>query len=431
MRTLMVPFQQGQGILRPQGAFGSTRPVGEARVYFAPFGSMEPSSATYPRRGGQIERSIDDVMERSKYERTWELVEADAGGVRHAAGLHPRGRRLPAPARVPLRGAPAGHARRRGAAGLLHQRVPPRLLPALRGRDGPDAADGRHPGARRDRLLARRLLREQEGLDRPRHRRPCLGRGVVRPVRLGHGGPHAVRHSRPLPRRLVDHRRAGLRAPASDSGDDSAPAPNDGTNPQAVRPDLQVGTDGSVAGTGDDSGWRWLLWFAVVVLALALVLAVVLFIRRPRGATPMDRAIAEVEDALRRVGRPVSTGTTLRELERRLGVALARGGRVPAFSVVGAVRGGLRAALARRAARAAAGVGARARVRRRLRALWALPPRVERGWPRDTARTLEVDTSVRRVAELSASARGSGRAGARTSGRASSACRARSGRRAS
>ena len=49
MRTLTVPFQPGQGIRRPQGAFSSTRPVGEARVHFAPFGSMEPSSATYPR----------------------------------------------------------------------------------------------------------------------------------------------------------------------------------------------------------------------------------------------------------------------------------------------------------------------------------------------------------------------------------------------
>ena len=55
------------------------------------------------------------------------------------------------------------------------------------------------------------------------------------------------------------------------------------------------------------------------VVVVALVLAVVLFIRRPRGKTPMDRAISEVEDAMRRVGRPVTTGTTLTQLERRLG----------------------------------------------------------------------------------------------------------------
>jgi hypothetical protein len=42
-----------------------------------------------------------------------------------------------------------------------------------------------------------------------------------------------------------------------------------------------------------------------------------LFLRRPRGKTPMDRAINEVENALERVGRPVTVGTTLTQLERR------------------------------------------------------------------------------------------------------------------
>ena len=182
---------------------------------------------------------------------------------------------------------------------------------------------------------------------------------------------------------------------ASDSGEDTAPAPNDGTNPQAVRPDLQVGTDSSVAGTDDGGGWRWLLWLVVIVLALALVITVVLFIRRPRGATPMDRAIFEVEDALRRVGRPVSTGTTLRELERRLGSyspevaaylrALSSGRYAADFeppSRIGrralrralAARPGFRWTVARVVGDAAAG-GARVATRQ--------------------ARTLEVDTSVR------------------------------------
>ena len=65
---------------------------------------------------------------------------------------------------------------------------------------------------------------------------------------------------------------------------------------------------------------RWWVWRARACSRVgALVLAVLLFLRRPRGNTPMDRAIAEVEDALRRVGRPVTTGTTLTQLERRLG----------------------------------------------------------------------------------------------------------------
>ena len=60
-------------------------------------------------------------------------------------------------------------------------------------------------------------------------------------------------------------------------------------------------------------------WFGLAVLIVAALLALVLFLRRPRGKTPMDRAIAEVEAAMRRVGRPVTTGTTLGQLESRLG----------------------------------------------------------------------------------------------------------------
>ena len=137
------------------------------------------------------------------------------------------------------------------------------------------------------------------------------------------------------------------------------------------------------------------------------MLAVVLFIRRPRGATPMDRAIAEVEDALRRVGRPVSTGTTLRELERRLGShspevaaylrALSSGRYAADFEPPS--RGGRRAL--RRALAQGLGFGGR------LRALWAMPPRVERGWPRDAVADVGSRHVGARVAELSASARGS------------------------
>ena len=35
--------------------------------------------------------------------------------------------------------------------------------------------------------------------------------------------------------------------------------------------------------------------------------------------SPLDRAVAELEAALRRAGRPLETGTTLRQLEQRLG----------------------------------------------------------------------------------------------------------------
>ncbi len=108
---------------------------------------------------------------------------------------------------------------------------------------------------------------------------------------------------------------------------------------------------------------------------LALVLAIVLFFRRPRGKTPMDRAIAEVEAAMARVGRPVTTGTTLTQLERRLGshspevsaylraLASGRYAAVPEPPP----RSGRRAL--RRALAQGLGFGGG------LRAWWALPPR--------------------------------------------------------
>ena len=92
----------------------------------------------------------------------------------------------------------------------------------------------------------------------------------------------------------------------------------------------------------------------------------------------MDRAIAEVEDALRRVGRPVTTGTTMTQLERRLGshspevaaylraLAAGRYALAPPPPAAGGPAGA--------AARAAQGLGFAGR----LRALWALPPRLER-----------------------------------------------------
>ena len=109
----------------------------------------------------------------------------------------------------------------------------------------------------------------------------------------------------------------------------------------------------------------------------------------------MDRAIAEVEDAMRRVGRPVTTGTTLTQLERRLGShspevseylrALAAGRY--ALAPAPPPKAGRRAL--RRALAQGLGFGGR------LRALWALPPRIERGPRPPRSRSLEVDTRVR------------------------------------
>jgi hypothetical protein len=132
-----------------------------------------------------------------------------------------------------------------------------------------------------------------------------------------------------------------------------------------------------------------------VLAVLLVVLAVLLFLRRPRGKTPMDRAINEVENALSRVGRPVSVGTTMTQLERRLGShspevsaylhALAAARYAP--SPVPPPRSGRRAL--RRALAQGLGFGGG------LRALWALPPRIDRGARPPRSSTFEVETSVR------------------------------------
>jgi hypothetical protein len=86
--------------------------------------------------------------------------------------------------------------------------------------------------------------------------------------------------------------------------------------------------------------------------------------------------VAELESALRILGRPVKTGTTLWQLERRLGAyspqvqaylqSLSAGRYAPAPPPL--ARGGRRA-LRRALASGLGPIG-------RIRALWALPPRV-------------------------------------------------------
>jgi hypothetical protein len=164
----------------------------------------------------------------------------------------------------------------------------------------------------------------------------------------------------------------------SDRGDAASGDAGSGARP-GLRPDLagpQSGPGGSGASAAGDAGGVAWWWFVLAApLALALVAWSVLRWRRAR-LTPtaaLDGAVAELEAALRRAGRPAAAGTTLRQLEQRLG-------RTPeAAAYLQALRAGryavgapLPTAGGRRALRRelAAGRGAAGR----LRALWALPP---------------------------------------------------------
>ena len=117
-----------------------------------------------------------------------------------------------------------------------------------------------------------------------------------------------------------------------------------------------------------------------VAALVALLAGVALLRRRTRRFPPLapaERALAELVRALRRAGRPVAPGTTLAQLERRLG--RTRGGaayfaalREARYRSSGAPPSpGQRRALRRELA---AGLGWRGRAQ----AWWALPPRLGR-----------------------------------------------------
>jgi hypothetical protein len=135
-------------------------------------------------------------------------------------------------------------------------------------------------------------------------------------------------------------------------------------------------TDDAAAGGGGTPWWAFAAG-ALAAFALATVAWRVWRRRRPgrrgRHGSPLDRAIAELEAALRRSGRPAPPGTTLRQLEQRLG------GSPDAAAYLRALRAGryavaapLPTAAQRRALRRelAVGLGFTGRVR----AFLALPP---------------------------------------------------------
>ena len=148
-----------------------------------------------------------------------------------------------------------------------------------------------------------------------------------------------------------------------------------------VRPDLLFDpqrnnpTGGVAADTGGGVPW-WAWALAAAALVLLALWAIVAF-RRYRARlplSPLDRAVYELEAALRRAGRPLETGTTLRQLEERFGasaeataylraLSASRYGATPQLPT-GSERRALRRALAQ-----GLGFGGR------LRALWALPPK--------------------------------------------------------
>jgi transglutaminase-like putative cysteine protease len=180
---------------------------------------------------------------------------------------------------------------------------------------------------------------------------------------------------------------AALEAPPAPSpsspgvaGEAGGGAGSTALRPGGVRPDLLLDSqrDSSAEPAAEPGGgiawWTWAVIAAAVALLVARLVAWWRGRRMRAKLTPLDRAVAELEAALRRAGRPVSPGTTLRQLEQRLGAspdataylrALSASRYGPAaVTPTAAQRRALRRALAQ-------GLGPTGR----LRAFWALPPR--------------------------------------------------------
>jgi transglutaminase-like putative cysteine protease len=372
-----VPFLLGrQPTVRSVGGVTDGR-IDEAVVHFRPFGDEDVGYVTYPRVQRTRYDAVDSTFRRSPYARTWKLAKQ----FREAADTpfeyillvndHLRGGdfgyserpQQPPAGRAPLDAflidTKEGYCQHfSGAMALLLRMggVPARV------------ATGFSPGGFSKRHDAW-IVRDTDAHAWVEAWFDELGWITYDPT------PDAT------PARSQIAALEAAPAPIPTSPTESDPAGGGaGQQPGALRPNLLFDplrnnpeTPPGEQGTGP-AWWSWaLIGLAVVFVAFALVRW--LRARRRRGAmSPLDRAVAELEDALRRAGRPLPTGTTLRQLEQRLGAspdataylrALSASRYGPAAAPpTPAQRKALRRALAQ-------GLGPTGW----LRALWALPPR--------------------------------------------------------
>jgi transglutaminase-like putative cysteine protease len=398
-RVVTVPFKPSEvkSVSRSAASIiAGTKagPITAAEVHFKGWDGGGADRAAFPT----VDRSdfdVDGVMKRSQYERTWELSKQLREGADRPMDyvravydyLHrPEFRYVERPAQAPPGVAPLDYFLNQTHEGYCQHYAGAMALLLRMGGVSARVATGFSPGGFSSRKKAW-IVRDTDAHAWVEVWFDKYGWIPIDPTPNGTPARSQVAALAPVPG-------AAPPAAAADTGASDAAANNERPN-LSLRPELQLGTgDDPVPGAETGGGHGIWIW-ALAVLALALVvLGVLLFLRRPRGSTPMDRAINEVENALERVGRPVSVGTTMSQLERRLGPhspevsaylrALAAARYAP--SPPPPPREGRRAL--RRALAQGLGFGGG------LRALWALPPRLERSRTPRT-RTFEVDTSVR------------------------------------
>ena len=240
-------------------------------------------------------------------------------------------------------------------------------------------------------LLAGRLLEAQAGLDRARHRRALVGRGLVRRLRLGDRRPDAGARPRRARRSPRSRPPAAGEQPPDDGaitnqGGQGGSGPADRAGGGRARGALRPPPRGRTAPGRPRRPRRAA---AAAACRCGCVAAARAWLRSAGGAAcvrcaragagpddPLDRAIIELETALRRSGRAPVGGMTLRQLEQRLGLSEEAAGYLRAVS---AGRYAARAPVRRRtpsAGRCGGSSRSGSAVRAgRLRTFWALPPR--------------------------------------------------------
>jgi transglutaminase-like putative cysteine protease len=400
-RVITVPFKPSEvrSVSRSAASIiAQTKagPITDAEVYFRAWDQAGSDRASLLGTG-RSDFNVNGVMERSVYSETWELSKRLKRGAAEPMDyvravydyLHgPSFRYVERPAQPPKGVAPLEYFINQTHEGYCQHYAGAMALLLRMGGVSARVATGFSPGGYSSRKKAW-IVRDTDAHAWVEVWFDKFGWVTMDPTPSGTPARSQIAALTPL---------AGGTPPATAADTGATDAASNTEKPNInVRPELRLGVDDPATGTVADTGGGISFWiWALGVLGVGVVvLAILLFLRRPRGKTPMDRAINEVENALERVGRPVSVGTTMTQLERRLGShspevsaylrALAAGRY--ALSPPPPPRTGRRAL--RRALAQGLGFGGG------LRALWALPPRLERGAREPRARTFETSVRVR------------------------------------
>jgi transglutaminase-like putative cysteine protease len=375
--TITVPFRRGLAPTAHQLGAPGHRRLQDAVVHFPAFGEGGGPYARFP----SIQRSLLDgerVMRRSAYRHTWELAQrlravADTpfeyilqvnAYLGNGFGYSERPAAAP-PGRMPLDAflfdTKEGYCQHfAGAMALLLRMggVPARV------------ATGFSPGGYSDRRDAW-IVRDTDAHAWVEAWFDDLGWVTLDPT------PDATPARSQIA--ALEAPSEAVPAPPSENGAGAGAAGGaqrqDGLRADLLRDVDPVGAAPADAGGGGIPWWAWPLGVAVLAAAGAGLVRARRGRRTDGPRTPIERAIAELECALRRSGRPAPPGTTLRQIQRGLGDSpeaadylrtLIEGRYGPTAGAVPtpAQRRALRRALAR-------GLGPGGR----LRALWALPPR--------------------------------------------------------